>query len=267
MVNSNSSFPESYVPNSIFEMKVKNCLIELKKRGVSGDPSTQLVVDGKSLHVDDGKIELGNSVLRDVGTEPNDLVEVEENGKISKCLLPEISAGVGNIFIYSGDTECMEDVISWAKSMKSSPVEGDVLVVNTDSCIRGNYLAGGNKLETSDDLVELVTPMDLVSSVKVHDKVYRPTNGMIDLSGLDKVKDKIPEVIEIHNPELTPEEGVCTWEVCHNIGRKHVMVQVFDNLTGNIIYPLVNLVDENSLKVTLKSATNVPKEYYTVVIR
>lgn len=68
------------------------------------------------------------------------------------------------------------------------------------------------------------------------------------------------------NPELTPSSGVVTWVVTHNLGTKHVIVQVYETDFDDAVEVDVERTNTNQITLQWVAGATVDAEKYEVII-
>lgn len=70
----------------------------------------------------------------------------------------------------------------------------------------------------------------------------------------------------VQNPELTPSSGTVTWTVTHNLGTKHVIVQVYETATDDSVEVDVERTNTNAVTLQWVSGSTVALGSYEVII-
>ena len=68
------------------------------------------------------------------------------------------------------------------------------------------------------------------------------------------------------NPILTPSSGIVTWTVTHNLGTKHVLVQVYETATDDSVEVDVERTNTNQVTLQWVAGSNVALGSYEVII-
>lgn len=71
--------------------------------------------------------------------------------------------------------------------------------------------------------------------------------------------------VQVDNPTLTSESGVCTWTIQHNQNNRNIDVTVFDANWEKVL-PDIVLPDTNNLQIKITSATDIsPNAYHAII--
>ena len=68
------------------------------------------------------------------------------------------------------------------------------------------------------------------------------------------------------NPELTPSSGIVTWTVTHNLGTKHVLVQVYETDFDDMVEVDIERTNTNQITLQWVAGSTVAAEKYEVII-
>lgn len=85
-----------------------------------------------------------------------------------------------------------------------------------------------------------------------------------DIATAQSTAEAAAHVVAFTNPELTPSNGVATWQINHTAG-SNVLVQIKDGNSGEIVYMKV-VQANNSLTITFNAASTVAAGTYTAVV-
>lgn len=67
------------------------------------------------------------------------------------------------------------------------------------------------------------------------------------------------------NPALTPVGGVCSWTINHGMNSE-VVVQVIDLVLKTVVYPEIEIKDNNTVVLKFESAEAIPAAKYSAFI-
>ena len=103
-----------------------------------------------------------------------------------------------------------------------------------------------------------------MSIVRLPDIVYplSETNKVNEIVGA--LNDNLDCKYTGSNPALTAVEGVCTWDVTHNLGTEDISYTIFKD--GYSVITDSEIISENVLRIMINSTENISKDEYTVFI-
>lgn len=92
---------------------------------------------------------------------------------------------------------------------------------------------------------------------RIHAKLKMPSNP---------VPTNIAKNYTTTNPALSVSEGVCTWNVTHNLKDISPIVAIFDNTENKQILTDVVVVDANNIKIQICSDSEIAEGTYRIKV-
>lgn len=207
-------------------------------------------------------------------------------GTVAFASLPTLSSSIeGYVYNVSDAFTTTSDFVEG--SGKSYPAGTNVVCINTSgTTYKWDVLAGSvdtssfitasstntltNKtIDADDNTISDLTTSNFKSGTIVTS--VRETTGGISDTAIPTEKAVRIAINNLSyartNPALTVSGGVCTWTITHNLGKKSILIDVYEESTGEKVMFDAEMVDTTQAKVYILSDSNIPAETYRVCIQ
>ena len=103
-----------------------------------------------------------------------------------------------------------------------------------------------------------------MSILRLPDIVYpvSQTNKVNEI--IDVINDNLDCRYTGSNPTLASVEGVCTWDVTHNLNTENITYSIFKN--GYSAFSESEIISENILRIMINSPSDIPAGEFKVFI-
>lgn len=125
---------------------------------------------------------LGSAAYLNTGTSSGNIPVLDGSGKLENSVIPSLA--ITHTYVYTGTGFSLNDVVAWAVTQTPKPEQGDIIIVNNNTAIRGQYYVTTPALSTPDDLVPAALPAGAVDTVSINGSSYTPVNGIVTLPNL-----------------------------------------------------------------------------------
>lgn len=134
----------------------------------------------------------------------------------------------------------------------------DRITVNADSVDIASTYAGQTSIDTVGTLTTGTWEADTIA-------VEHGGTGATTAAGAKTNLGFMTRVTAL-NPELTPSSGIVTWVVTHNLGTKHVLVQVYETDFDDAVEVDIERTNTNQITLQWVAGSTVAAEKYEVII-
>lgn len=83
---------------------------------------------------------------------------------------------------------------------------------------------------------------------------------------VESMQSGIAKIEGYNNTQLTPSDGVCTWQISHTLGTKDVVVKIYEISTGDEIITDVESTSTTAIKIKMNASAAIAANTYRAVL-